>query len=103
VRLVVAREARGVVLTVTTGFEGAELLGFTAYRLHGAHRTRVNDELVLARGGTGNAYRIVDEAGGTSLRSRSYEVEVVTRDGGIDQVLGPARLPGGPGARVGRR
>lgn len=90
-----ARRVReGVELLVTTGLEEAELLGFVAWRRQGAQRVRLQDELLVARGGTGNEYRFLDERPGRG--GGVYEVEILTRDGAVDDVLGPVRVPAGP-------
>lgn len=82
-------------LTFSTAVEGQNVSGFNVYRVMGDNRVRVNDSLILARGGEGNVYTLVDGVVRTSSRrtttavASSYLVEIVYSDGTPSKMVGP--------------
>ena len=69
-------------LTLTAGLESASITGYHVVRVLGTQRTRVNDELILAQGGEGNTYALVDGAArGRGQRTVTYLVETVHANG----------------------
>lgn len=94
-------------LTFGTMLEPGNVAGFNVYRVVGDSRVRVNDSLILARGGEGNVYSLVDVAvTGTSRRvtrgAGSYVVEVVYNDGTTSRFVGPFSV-GSDDRETGRR
>lgn len=77
-------------LSLAVDFESAEVLGYDLFRLSGRSRTRINERLVLARGGQGVVHRLVDAELARLGRAR-YEVEVHRVDGS-HEVEGPFQL-----------
>lgn len=85
-------DGANVAITFSAGLEPASVLGYNVYRVSGDARSKVNDELIAA-GGEGSVYRVVDEAFATSRRVRrdavtQYLVEIVY-DGTASRFVGP--------------
>ena len=83
-------------ITLTTALEAGNVQGFNVFRVVGDSRVQVNDQLILARGGEGNVYTIVDSAAATATRravrgdaQAQYLVEVVYNDGTASRFVGP--------------
>lgn len=87
-------EGSNVNITFTTAIEAQNVLGFNVFRVEGGVRSKVNDQIIAARGGEGSVYSVVDRAEGTSRRVRrdatsQYEVDVVYNDGTPTLTVGP--------------
>lgn len=85
-------DGANVAISFSAGLEPANVLGYNVYRVAGDIRNKVNTEL-LAAGGEGSVYRVVDQALSTSRRVRrdtatQYLVEIVY-DGAASRFVGP--------------
>jgi hypothetical protein len=70
-----------VELTLLTGFEPANIVGYDVRRVSGVVSSAVNPGLILARGGEGNVYRVNDRVPSSRrITSVSYTVDVVRSD-----------------------
>lgn len=83
-----------VELAFTAANESGDVLGYNVYRHHGDVRVPVNEAPVLASGGEGSVYRLVDDLSQVSRRlSRSgsftYSIDVLYNDGTEPSTVGP--------------
>ncbi len=89
-RLELRRERSGMRLTIHAPFETAETLGYRIWRVTGLVREPVSDELIVARGGAGNSYELLDRR--LRAREQSWLVETLRGDGVQPAWHGPFRL-----------
>lgn len=80
-------------LQFAMALEAGNVLGFNVYRHQGDVRLPVNSEPILASGGEGSVYTLVDDLGQSSRRLRrgtlTYSVDVVYNDGTPTRTVGP--------------
>jgi len=80
-------------LQFAMALEAGNVLGFNVYRHQGDVRLLVNDQPILASGGEGSVYTLVDDLGQSSRRLRrgtlTYSVDVLFNDGTPTQTVGP--------------
>ncbi len=86
-RLELRRERSGMRLTIHAPFETAETLGYRVWRVTGLVRELVSDGLIVARGGAGNSYELLDRR--LRARRQSWLIEIVRADGAQPEWLGP--------------
>jgi hypothetical protein len=88
------RTGSTVALRIEATLETANVLGFNVYRHDGFVRLPVNDLPILASGGEGSLYTLVDDLAQTSRRTRrggtlTYTVDVLFNDGTPTATAGP--------------
>jgi hypothetical protein len=82
-----------VSIELTTGMQAGNVQGYNVYRVVGDSQVKINDTLIVADGGTGNVYKLTDEATQSGRRTRrgtaQYTVETVYNDGSASTIDGP--------------